>query len=186
MPVRWDALFADLEAELDAAEAGELDLELRDRVRTELARLRLQDRLRAAFGHDVTAYVDGAGTVRGQLSGCGVDWLLLQEGAGRETLVPYAALLGLSGLGRRSAAPGSEGTVGARLDLRHALRGLARDRSPCAIVARDGSSAHGTLDRVGADFVELAEHPPGEARRPDAVRQVRTIPTTAIAAVRSS
>jgi hypothetical protein len=184
--VRWDALFDDLEAELEAAEATDLDLELRDRVRTEVARLRLRDRLCAALGHDVTAYVDGAGTLQGQLTGCGVDWLLLREGPGRDVLVPYAALLGLTGLGRRSAEPGSEGKVGARLDLAHALRGLARGRLPCAVVGRDGGVAHGTLDRVGADFVELAEHPAGEPRRPDAVRQVRTIPTTAIAAIRSA
>jgi hypothetical protein len=182
--MRWEALFADLEAELEAAEAAELDLEVRDRVRSELARLRLRDRLTAALGHELTAYVDGAGTVHGRLTGCGADWVLLEE-PGREVLIPCAALLGMTGLGRRSVEPGSEGYVGARLDLAYALRGLVRGRLPCAVIVRDGTTAHGTLDRIGADFVELAEHAPGEARRPDAVRAVRTIPFTAISAVRS-
>jgi hypothetical protein len=37
---------------------------------------------------------------------------------------------------------------------------------------------------VGADFVELAEHPAGEARRRGEVRGVRTVPFTALGAVR--
>lgn len=182
--MRWESLFADLEAELEAAEANELDLELRDRARSEIARLRLLDRLTGALGHDLTAYVDGAGSLHGRLLRCGPDWLLLGE-LGREVLVPYAAVLGITGLGRRSAEPGSEGAVGARLGLTYALRGLARGRLPCAVVVRDGSAANGTVDRVGADFVEVAEHPAGEPRRAEAVRQVRTIPIAALALVRS-
>jgi hypothetical protein len=48
----------------------------------------------------------------------------------------------------------------------------------------DGSTAAGTLDRVGADFVEVAEHAQGEPRRHDAVRAVRAYPLTSLAVVR--
>jgi hypothetical protein len=49
----------------------------------------------------------------------------------------------------------------------------------------DTSTCSGTIDRVGADFVEIAEHAPAEPRRAGAVTAVRTIPRAAILIVRS-
>ena len=50
----------------------------------------------------------------------------------------------------------------------------------------DGTLLTGTVDRTGADFLELAEHPLGDARRFGAVRTVRTIPLEALAGVRTA
>ncbi|MCW2598981.1 MAG: uncharacterized protein JWM02_810 [Frankiales bacterium] len=183
--MRWDDLFADLDAQLEAAEAAELAGEVTDRTRREHGLLRLVDRLRPAIGTTLGVTCRGVGTAQGRLLDVGVDWLLLEEADRRELLVSAAVVLGVSGVGARSDAPGSEGEVGRRLDLRWALRALARDRAGVQVVLVDGTTLAGTLDRVGADHVDLAEHASGEARRAAAVRQVRVLPLTALSAVRS-
>jgi hypothetical protein len=114
----------------------------------------------------------------------GSQWLLLDEQPGAEVVVPLGALVSVSGLVRASAAPGSEGAVVRRLGLAHALRAIARDRSTVALTTIDGGQVTGTLDRVGADFVEVAEHALGEARRAGDVRGVRAVPHAAIGLVR--
>ena len=183
--MRWQSLFEDLEAQLDAAAGAELAGEVAERTRLETGRLRLADRLAAASGAAAAVTLPGLGTVRGEVLDAGVDWLLLGEGGVREALVPLHAVLGITGLGGRTAPPDAETLVGKRLDLRWALRGLARGRHGVAVVVRDGSTVTGTLDRVGADHVDLAEHAPGEARRAGTVRAVRLIPLDAVVLVRS-
>lgn len=183
--MRWEALFAELEAEFTAAGVLDAEAELRDRVRRETARLRLYDRLAAARGTEIGVQVSGL-IVHGRLADVGPDWLLVAEGQTREALIPLAAVASVGGLGRWSAPPGAHGRVAGRLDLRYALRGVARDRSGVALILLDGSTCTGTIDRVGGDFVEIAEHPVGEARRAKAVSGVRTVPLSAITVLRSS
>lgn len=184
--MRWQALFDDLEAQAAAADAADHAAEVADRTRRETALVGVVDRLRAGAAQQLVLTVEGAGAVRGALLDTGVDWLLLEDASSRELLVPLRAVLTLVGLGQRSEPPGSAGELASRLDLRWALRGLARSRTPAVVVLRDGSSLSGTIDRVGADYLDLAEHLPGEARRAAAVRQVSTVPVAALALVRSS
>jgi hypothetical protein len=183
--VRWQRLFADLEAQAEALSASEFEAEIAERTRIEVGKLRLVDRLRAAVGHPVRVSCVGAGVVSGQLDRVGSDWLLLAQEPGREILVCLQAVMSVVGVGALSAAPGSEGAVGSRLDLRHALRGIVRDRAPVQVVLVAGATLGGTFDRVGADFVELAEHPRDEPRRPTAVWRVHTVPLAALAVVRT-
>jgi hypothetical protein len=182
--VRWQRLFDDLEAQAEAYDAAEFEAEVSERVRYEVGQLRLIDRLRAAVDHQIDVGCQGVGRVRGRLARVGADWLLLAERADRQAMVPSAAITSIGGLGAMSAVPGSEGKVAARLDFRRALRGVARDRSAVQTQLVDGSVVIGTLDRVGADFIEVAEHPPGEPRRADAVSGVRAVPLVAVAIVR--
>jgi small nuclear ribonucleoprotein (snRNP)-like protein len=184
-PDRWDQLFEDLEARAGEYEAADFDAEVAERARGGVGQVRLVDRLRGAIAHPVEVRVMHGVVLRGRLDAIGADWLLLAEEAGRAALVPLTAVLSVAGLGAQSAAPGSEGRVGARLDLRYALRGLARERNQVQVVLADGSTVAGTIDRVGADFVEIAEHAQGEPRRAAAVRRVRTVPLGGLAAVRS-
>jgi hypothetical protein len=80
--------------------------------------------------------------------------------------------------------PDSEGVVESRLGLRHALRGIARDRSAVRITDQSGATVDGTIDRLGADYVEVAEHAAGELRRRADVRDVLVLPLAALAVVR--
>jgi hypothetical protein len=182
--MRWDELFNDLEAQFEEAETAELAAEVTDRSRREVSLLRLVDRLRPVIGRPLSLRLLGAGVIEGELSAVGPDWLLLAEVGGREALVAAHTVLWIGGLAAQTAVPHAEGQVAARLDLAYALRGVVRDRSPVALTLTDGSTAAGTLDRVGVDFVEVAEHAPGEARRRDAVRDVRAYPLTSLVVVR--
>lgn len=182
--MRWDELFDDLEAQFDEAETADLAAEVTDRTRREVSLLRLVDRLRSVIGQPLTLRLLGAGVIEGELTALGPDWLLLAELGGREALVAAHAVLAVGGLAAQTGLPQGAGQVAARLDLAYALRGIVRDRSGVTITLIDGSTANGTLDRVGADFVEVAEHAPGEPRRHDAVRAVRAYPLTSLVVVR--
>ena len=182
--MRWKALFEDVEAQLSAVEQAELAAEVRDRTRREHAAVRLVDRLRAAQGQAIAVRVPGGPPLRGAIDDVGADWVLLQEAPGREVLVPLGNVLAVTGLGRDTAVPGAEGAVESRLDVRWAVRGLARSRAGVRLLLVDGTAVDGTVDRAGDDHLDLAEHPVGEPRRAPAVRQVLAVPFTALAAVR--
>jgi hypothetical protein len=181
--VRWDDLFADLEAQVDALDRAERSGEVAERTRIELASIRMLDRLRPALGGAVRLQLIGGTSFAGTLDRVGADWLLVSDGGAREVVVVLSAIQAVSGLSR-AALPDAPGAVAARLTLRSVLRGLARDRSGIALQLVDGTTVAATIDRVGGDFVEAARHPPGEVRRQSAVRDVLLVPFAAIAAVR--
>jgi hypothetical protein len=183
--MRWQQLFADLEARFEAERVAAERAETSSRTRHEVGAQRLADRLRGALGGPVVLLCRGAGSVSGTLSEVGTDWLLLDD-AGREVLVATGAVRAVSGLGQRTAAPVDDGPVTRRLDLRRALRGLARDRAAVQVVLDEGTALHGTIDRVGADYLELAEHPADLHRRAGAVRSVRTVVVDAVVTVRTA
>src|SRR4051794_10964805 len=183
--VRWDRLFADLDAQLAAADAAELAGEVVDRTRREVARLHLADRARLAIGAEVSVGLGAAGATSGRLERGGAGGGPLGGTGGIDQLVCTQALTWVTGLPALAADPDAQSVVRSRLGLTYALRGIARDRAPVTNVLRDASTCTGTIDRVGADFLDLAEHAPGEPRRSTAVRSARSIPLSALAMVRS-
>jgi len=183
--MRWERLFADLDAQLAAADAAELAGEVSDRTRREVSRLHLADRARYALGAEVSVGLGPAGVVTGRLEREGPGWWLLAGSAGIDQLVCTDAIAWVSGLPALAADPDAQSVVQARLGLTYALRGIVRDRAPVTVVLRDAATCAGTIDRVGADFLDLAEHAPGEPRRAGAVRSARSIALSAIAVVRS-
>ncbi|MGI8677355.1 MAG: hypothetical protein ACR2LX_01430 [Jatrophihabitans sp.] len=182
--MRWNDLFADLEAQAAALETAERAGEIDERTRAEIGSLGLLERLRGAVGLPLRLRGAGSLAVTGRLDRVGPDWVLVEEGAGREVLLATAALVSVRGLVRYSATPDSLSVLESRLGLRHALRGIARDRSAVRLHLVDGSTVDATIDRIGADFLEVATHAAGEARRRQDVRDCELLPVTALVAVR--
>lgn len=181
--MRWEALFADMEAQLDAARAADLAAAVADLTRAERATVPLTARLRAATGTALTVRVRGGEAVTGTVLDVAEQWLLLADGP-RRALVPLPAVQAVSDL-PVAAQPSSGGVVARRLTLGHALRALARDRV-VARVALDGGELVGRLDRIGADHVDVTgvTDRSGAARpHPDGPRW--TVPIAAIQVVRA-
>lgn len=185
--MRWSLLFDDLEAQLAEVDRVELGLEVAEHVRAERGQVALADRLAASVGATVRLRVRGAGTVAGALVEVGSGWCVLQTSAAgperrRPVLVALPAVSTLGGLPVRADRPATHAPR--RLDLRHALRALSRDRAVVRLVDVDGADLTGTIDRVGLDHLDLADHPDDVPRRPGAVRLHHAVPFTAVAAVR--
>jgi len=181
--MRWDRLFDDLEAQLEAADQAALVAEVADRTRRETATIRLVDRLRGAVDAPVRLHLQGGALVQGRVSRVGPEWVLVEEAGGVEHVVRLAAVTGVYGLPAAVGGPASK--VEARLGIGHVVRGVARDRLPVAVSLIDATTVTGTVDRVGGDYLELAEHPLGEPRRAGEVRAVRLIPFGGFTAIRS-
>jgi len=183
--MRWDGLFNDLSAQAEALDVAERSAEIEDRTRSELGRITFVDRCHASLGHEVRLNCAGGYQVQGVLRRANGQWLLLQLGNGLEALVVVDQVVTVSGLGRLAEPEHVRGRVERRLGLAHALRRIARDRSSVHLHLEHGG-LDGTIDRVGRDFLELAVHPAGEARRTRAVRSIVLVPLAAlVAAVRS-
>lgn len=179
--MRWSALFDDLESELRFERRQELLAAADELLRAERAAVTLAERLDAHRGRQVAVRVAGGMVVRGELLDAGPHWVLVDEG-GTQALVPAAALVAVSPLGRAAGSP--PGEVARRLDLRHALRALARDRAFVRVYA-DGVEFSGTIDRVGADHLDLATHDADQWRRPGEVNGVWSVPIGQLRCVRS-
>lgn len=177
--MRWERLFDDLEAQLDADARATLAAEVADRTRHERALVELADRLVANAGRSVRVHLAGGSTYEGVLGEVAQQWFVLTG----PVLVPLAAVVGIRGLGTTALTSGRDG-VQRRAPLASALRAVARDRSPVRLDLVDGHVLSGTLDAVGADHVDLAEHDGEQPRRRGAVRGVRVVPFAALAAVR--
>ena len=176
--MRWDDLFGDLEAQWVAEERRELDAEVADRTRRERALVGLQHRFAAAAGCDLTVGLGTGRSLTGQVADVGDGWVLLRT-ASSTALVPFGGLTSVVGLGPRADAGG----VGRRFGLGFALRGLSRDRAVVRLTDVSGALLTGTIDAVGQDFLELAEHPADLPRRAENVTGRRVVPFTALAVV---
>ena len=198
--MRWDNLFDDLESQLEQElGAEEVDL-LAEEERLRLGRLALRDRLAAIVRSDAAATeplrltLRGGGSVAVRATTIGRDWIageLLIEGVPRGSCVvplsgvagilPTAAQLELSLHAEAAAEPAT--SLSARLGLTFVLRDLCRRRAVLELVT-PAERLHGTIDRVGRDHLDLAEHDPSEPRRERAVRRVRLLPLSELLLVR--
>jgi len=194
--MRWQNLFDDLEGQLASElDAEEVDL-LAEEERLRLGRLTLRDRLRAV--HEVEPGAVLALTLRGgdrvslALATVGRDWIAgdLDAGVLRSAVVPLAAVAAYDPAGGQLAAslraepvPEPPTALSARLGLAFVLRDLCRRRAAVELHVA-GERRHGTIDRVGRDHLDLAEHAPGEPRRTAAVARIRLVAFDALDLVR--
>jgi hypothetical protein len=194
--VRWDRFFDDLEDQLASeweAERAALESEA-ERLR--LSRVTLVERLTVlAAGDDASIPAafelsDGA-TLRARVRGVGADWLALDpaEGPPGALIVPLASLVAV-GMPHadllRSARPAPpRAGLADRLTFGFVLRDLVRRRAGVAVHLDSGRALTGTIDRAGADHLDLAMHDAGAPRRADAITGYRIVPFAAIAWIRA-
>ena len=179
--MRWDRLFEDLEAQGAAQDRLELDAEVAERTRLERARITTGERVAGSLGVPVTVRLRGGLVRRGRIEDSGDGWILLAEEAGRQLLVSTAAVVGISGLRRPRDDSRSR-----RFGFGAAVREISRDRRSVVVLDVDGGSVHGTIDAVGADAFDLAEHPLDSPRRPENITGERLVPFGAVAVIASS
>lgn len=195
--MRWDRFFDDLEDQLASeweAERAALDTEA-ERLR--LSRVQLSERLtllaaREGVAPTVASFdlADGA-TLRASVTGVGADWVALAvaDGPGGAVVVPFASI-GTIGMPHadllRTARPAPpRSPLADRLTFGFVLRDLVRRRAGVAVHLVSGRVLTGTIDRAGADHLDLAVHDRGAPRRADAVSGYRLVPLAAIAWVRA-
>ena len=183
--MRWERLFEELDARFDAEASLERDAEIADRTRRERAQIPLYSRLLANVGRGTISVrlpgAPGPRVIVGTPSDVGPDCLLIVDTAHQSLLVPLAAVRSITGL-----RPGAQeaSLVGRRFTLGAALRGISRDRAVVDLVDVEGQVLTGTIDAVGADHLDLAEHAPDEPRRARHVVRTHVIPLAALGAVR--
>ncbi|KIS26879.1 hypothetical protein TV39_14000 [Arthrobacter sp. SPG23] len=184
--MRWDALFGDMEAQLASVDRLDLESEISERSRAEVAGVELADRLRGSMGLRVAVHLVSGAVFEGTLGHVGGESLLLNDHH-HQVLVPFAAVSRYHGLGRLAVSEPS--SVRRKLGLASALRALARDRADLAVVLVGGTQEaavlSGVIDRVGRDYLDLALTRPGEARRAANVSQIASVPFSSLGALRS-
>ncbi|HXD62280.1 MAG TPA: hypothetical protein VN619_10190 [Lacisediminihabitans sp.] len=199
--MRWDNLFDDLESQLEhELTAEEVDLRAEEE-RLRLARISLRDRIVTLHEAGSTASVV-SNALRVQLTNglvvtvhplsFGRDWftaeLLEESRRPAQCLVPISAIAALL-LDRRQVqqsletASSTGRSLSHRLGLAFALRDLCRRRSSVELLLGTGV-AHGTIDRVGRDHLDLAVHEAGSVRRETAVSHYRVVPFEQLLLVR--
>lgn len=190
--MRWDRFFEDLEDQLDSeweAERAALDTEA-ERLR--LSRVPLRERIvaLASMGGQVVAETVGGAITTGSVTRVGADWFAVQTSARRPviTVIPLGALQALllpadAVLASvRDAEPGP--ALAQRMTFGFVLRDVVRRRIPATLALTDGRLLAGTIDRAGADHLDLALHEPGAPRRAPNVTGYRVVPFAAVALLR--
>lgn len=187
-----DRLFEDLDgqlaAELEASRAA-WDAES-ERLRISglslLRRLQTMQRTTAV----VTVVVGERERNTGRIDAVGADWIAMRTtDAPGAVIVPLATVRELRTdhatlLESLTDTPHEPG-LRERMTLGFVLRDLARRRIPLRIGLRHGEVVHGTVDRAGADHLDLAEHDAGAPRRAAEVRGFRMLPFSAVTWIRT-
>ncbi|HRO30273.1 MULTISPECIES: hypothetical protein [Micrococcaceae] len=182
--MRWERLFADLEAQLAQGQWQDTEAEAAEMTRGEHAGITLADRIRGALGATLQIQLTQGERLQMTVSTVGEEWLGGSDRGG-SLLVHLEGVLSVDAplaLATPEDSPGRR-----RLGISAAYRTLSRARAGVVVYGRDGRSlGEGTIDRVGRDHFDLAVHPRDEHRRGRNVRGLRVIPFSAVQVVRSA
>ncbi|GAB3842343.1 hypothetical protein [Nesterenkonia populi] len=176
--MRWDALFDDLEAQLEFQRHQRLAAEAEEESELQRRRMTLAQRLRAHRGSQARVRLSGLGSVELTVGAVGEGWFAGLAGA-QSCLVLSSAVVAVEGLSLRGRP--EEGRARASLGLSAALVGLARDRAEISVHTSEGEAARGVLGAVGADHIDVLVRETGAG---GALR--RTVPLDAVLMLRSA
>jgi hypothetical protein len=175
-------VFDELEGEFEAGLRLEAEQEAMAAARAELGATVLWEQLARRVGSDTVVHA-GARAFRGTVVASYPEFLVVRTADGAEHLIRHGSAISVA-LGPEP--PSLRPTPSAathRYQFALALRELARRREPVRVLLADGTSCDGTIEAVGSDYLEIAEHDLGEARRRGAVRARRFIGFAAVVAV---
>jgi hypothetical protein len=175
-------VFEELEAEFEAGLRREADQETAAALRAEIGETVLWEQLARRTGAQAVAHA-GTRRFRGVVVASYPEFLVLHDGDGTEHLIRYGPATSVALPAEPTTLQPAPAGAARRNRLSLALRELARRREPVRLELVDGGRVDGTIEAVGSDYLEIAEHDPGEARRKRAVKARRFLSLTAIAAV---
>ena len=175
-------VFDELEAELEAGLRREAEQESLAAVRAEVGATVLWEQLARRVGAEAAVFA-GARAFRGSVVASYPEFLVLRATDGTEHLIRYGPTGSVALPAEPPTLRPAPVAAARRYQLALALRELARRREPVRVELVDGSSCDGTIESVGSDYLEVAEHDLGEARRRAAVRARRFVGFPAVVAV---
>jgi hypothetical protein len=142
----------------------------------------LWEQLARRIGGDATVFA-GTRAFRGGVVASYPEFVVLRAADGAEHLIRYGPAVSIALPGEAPTLRPAPPAAARRYQFALALRELARRREPIRVELVDGASCDGTIEAVGSDYLEAAEHDLGEARRRAAVRARRFVGFAAVAAV---
>jgi hypothetical protein len=175
-------VFDELEAEFDAGLRREAEQESMAAVRAEVGTTVLWEQLARRIGSEASVFA-GTRAFRGQVVASYPEFLVLRADDGTEHLVRYGPAASVAMPAEPPALRPAPATATRRYQFGLALRELARRREPVRVALVDATTCDGTIEAVGSDYLEVAEHDLGEPRRRVAVRARRFVGFAAVVAV---
>jgi hypothetical protein len=175
-------VFDELEAEFEAGLRREAEQESLAAVRAEVGATVLWEQLARGIGTEAAVFA-GARAFRGSVVASYPEFLVLRATDGTEHLIRYGPAGSVALPAEPPTLRPAPVAAARRYQLALALRELARRREPVRVELVDGTGCDGTIESVGGDYLEVAEHDLGEARRRAAVRARRFVGFPAVVAV---
>lgn len=175
-----DPYLRHLEIKTAASQRFEAQARTAEALRAATSEVRLWQQLSRLIGTRVDVQADAI-HVSGQLAASHPDYLVVDCDSGWTHLIRLGAgVTAATAPGVTPTGPTSGGMLARRYRLQAAALELERRREPVRVVLAGGTPATGTIDQVGRDYLQLAQHALGEPRRAHAITARRYLPLAAV------